>query len=273
LQNAQNLKAGVAGLTDGSKAGDWRLPNINELQSLLHLNNASGPAIADKQMFKNLVCANYWSSSSVAAAPVLGWYTALAVGPPVFDLKENTMRMWPVRRGYDPVVLQTGEKICYTTWGVPVDCAGTGQDADWRTGLPVPEERFTDRNDGTVKDELTGLIWARDANTFGTKTWQEALDACNGLEADSRGLKDGSKRGDWRLPNFNEMRSLVDYSQAAPALPVGHPFRNVRPSLYWSSTSVPSAPKLARFVFIGMGPGVWDHKNVRLNAWPVRDEK
>jgi len=85
-------------------------------------------------------------------------------------------------------------------------------------GFPVPEERFTDRNDGTVKDELTGLIWARDANTFGTKTWQEALDACNGLEADSRGLKDGSKRGDWRLPNFNEMRSLVDYSQAAPAL-------------------------------------------------------
>jgi len=41
---------------------------------------------------------------------------------------------------------------------------------------------------------------------------------------------------DWRLSNVLEMQSLVDYSQAIPALPPGNPFTNVQSSIYWSST-------------------------------------
>ena len=55
-----------------------------------------------------------------------------------------------------------------------------------------------------------------------------------------------------------------------PALPSGHPFTNVRQSLCWSSTTVPSAPTLARFLFVGIGSCVWDHKGVLMGVWPVR---
>ncbi len=270
LDNARNLCSGSAGLTDGSKAGDWRLPNVNEFQSLLNLNNTSGPSIAPDHPFMNLHPSNYWTSTSVALAPALGWFVALAVGPPVFDLKMNSMRMWPVRGGQTPRIAQTGQTQCFGIFGQPMDCSGTGQDADIRAGIPFPQPRFVDNRNGTVTDRLTGLIWLKNANVFGTRKWQHALDACNSLGAGSDCLDDNSKPGDWRLPNLFELRSLMDYSTFNPSLSEGHPFDNVIPSLYWSSTTVASAPNLARFVFVGVGPSVWDHKSVLLHVWPVR---
>ena len=195
---------------------------------------------------------------------------ALAVGPPVFDLKMNSMRMWPVRGGEKPRIAQTGQTQCFNSWGQPLDCAGTGQDADIRAGIPFPKPRFIDNRDGTITDRLTELIWLKNANAFGTKSWQHALDACKGLEAGHAGLHDNSKSGDWRLPNLFELRSLMDYSAFNPSLTPGHPFDNVIPSLYWSSTTVASAPNLARFVFVGVGPSVWDHKSVLMHVWPMR---
>jgi len=271
-ENAAALSSGSAGLTDGSKPGDWRMPNINELQSLLDLDRSNGPSVPEDHPFDNVMSANYWSSGSVAIAPALGWYTALAVGPPVFDLKVNTMRMWPVRGGSNPRIPQTGANKCFDDMaGKVISCAGSGQDAALHMGIPHPVPRFTDNHDGTITDSLTGLVWLKNANAFGTQPWQEALESCNRLASSTHGLADGSKAGDWRLPNFNELRSLVDYSCFTPAVTADNPFNNIRPSLYWSSTTVASAPNLARFVFIGVGPGVWDHKSVRLNVWPVRD--
>lgn len=270
LVNANGLASGSCGLSDRSQRGEWRLPNINEFQSLLDLDNSSGPAITPDHPFINLRPANYWSSTSVALAPPLGWFTALAVGPPVFDLKVNWMRMWPVRGGKEPRIAQTGQKRCFDSFGQPIACGGTGQDADVQAGVPVPTPRFTDNGDGTVTDLLTRLIWLKNANAFDTKTWSQALAACNSLASGMMGLSDRSQVGDWRLPNVFELRSLMDYSTFNPALPADHPFLNVSPSLYWSSTTVASAPNLARFVFVGIGPSVWDHKNVLLRVWPVR---
>jgi quinol monooxygenase YgiN len=274
LENAKQVASGSCGLTDGSKAGDWRLPNVNELESLLELNNSSGPALPTKHPFTNLQAANYWSSTSVAAFPELGWYVAMAVGPPVFDLKFNFMRMWPVR-GESHLVPQTGQKKCWvlnekTRRADEIPCAGTGQDGDLQAGMPWPTPRFTDNGNGTVTDNLTGLVWLKNANPFGTRTWEQALKDCNSLASGSHGLTDGSKAGDWRLPNINELRSLEDYGAHTPALPANHPFTNVRQSLCWSSTTVASAPNLARFLFVGIGSCVWDHKSVLMGVWPVR---
>lgn len=274
VTKAREVADGDYGLGDGSKPGDWRLPNVNELQSLVDLDSAHGPAFPDAHPFVNLEAANYWSSSSVAASPALGWFIAFAVGPPVFDLKINSMRMWPVRGGAERRVAQTGLRRCFDpsdpSGQTPIPCEGTGQDGEFQAGATHPEPRFTDLGDGTVADNLNGLIWLHDADFFGVRDWQSALDACNTLAAGTAGLQDGSTAGDWRLPNVHELRSLVDYGQAAPALTPGHPFRNARPSLYWSSTTVSSAPNQARFVFIGLGPSVWDHKSVLLHVWPVR---
>ena len=270
LQNAAHLAAGAPGLNDGSKRGDWRLPNVNEMQSILDLNNTFGPALPIDAPFINLEATNYWTSSSVALAPALGWFVALAVGPPVFDLKMNRMRMWPVR-GRTSRVAQTGQKQCFGPFGQPLPCGGTGQDGELRSGAPWPAVRFLDNEDGTVTDQLTGLLWLQNADAFGRMPWQAALDACSGLASGDKGLDDDSKSGDWRLPNLNELRSLIDYSEKAPALPKPHPFSNVRSSLYWSSTTVASAPGFARFVFVGVGPSVWDSKSVRMTVWPVRN--
>jgi quinol monooxygenase YgiN len=271
LTIAKDLASGRSGLSDGSQRGQWRLPNINELQSLMHLDNLSGPALIAGHPFTNVQAANYWSSTTVASAPPLGWYTALAVGPPVFDLKVNLMRMWPVRG--TGRIAQTGLQQCYDASGRPIPCAGTGQDGDIKAGVPFPTPRFTDNGDGTVTDNLTGLIWLKNAHRFGTRSWDQALRDCHALASGSHGLTDGSRPGTWRLPNVNELRSLVDYNEFGPTLSKGHPFINVQPTLYWSSTTVPSAPNLARFLFIGLGSCVCDHKSVLMCVWPVKGER
>jgi hypothetical protein len=280
LATAGSLQSGQHGLSDGSTPGQWRLPNLSELQSVLSLNNESGPSIDHDNPFKGVTVANYWSSTTVPGISALAFYTAFAVGCPVFDLKINTMKLWPVRGGDNTKVLPTGVTTCYgldltnpANMFPVVAPSGDGQDGDLRLGIPAPRPRFRDNKDGTILDGLTGLIWLKDANVFGKKNWSGAIAACNGLKAGEQGLQDHSAAGDWRLPSFNELRSLLDYSQFGPALPKGHPFINVLPTLYWSSTTVPSAPNLARFVFVGMGPGVWDHKDVVTCLWPVRNAK
>ena len=115
-----------------------------------------------------------------------------------------------------------------------------GDDGDLQRGQSWPDPRLTDNGDGTVTDNLTGLIWLRDANCFNASTWAEALQECNDLRSGDCGLVDGSSPGDWRLPNIKELLSLIDYSNAEPALPTAHLFTGVMSGRYWSSTSVPT---------------------------------
>ncbi len=63
-------------------------------------------------------------------------------------------------------------------------------------GVPFPDPRFTVNNpDGTVTDNLTGLIWLQDANCFEARTWAEALDDANTLNGGECSLTDGSAEG------------------------------------------------------------------------------
>ena len=64
-------------------------------------------------------------------------------------------------------------------------------------GVEWPNPRFTDNLDGTATDNLTGLIWLKDANCFGPRTWSDALSVCNGLADGSCWLTDGSDAGDF----------------------------------------------------------------------------
>jgi hypothetical protein len=193
---------------------------------------------------------------------------------------------------------RTGQKSCYNETGVMVPCAKTGQDGEKQAGAAWPSPRFTDNRDGTVSDNLTGLIWLKDANCTemvggiaradGLLNWPSALTWSNNLANGKCGLSDNSIAGDWRLPNINELRSLVDYSQHDPDLPGGHPFANVQSVWYWSSTTNPVFTSGAYNV--GMSRGSI-HVNAKtaptltmsgsrvqpktglLGVWPVRDRK
>jgi hypothetical protein len=133
-------------------------------------------------------------------------------------------------------VQQTDQSQCWNQHGTPIACAGTGQDGEYQYGVSV-DPRFTDNGDGTVTDNLTGLIWLKDANCFGNQVWLNALSEVNTLADGSCGLTDGSVAGDWRLPNVKELQSLIDFGHWAPALPPGHPFSGVQLFGYWSSTT------------------------------------
>src|SRR5262249_5911841 len=154
-------------------------------------------------------------------------------------------------------VVQTGQKACWDVNGASISCAGTGQDGESRAGIPWPTLRFTDNRDGTVMDNLTGLIWLKNADHFGEVTWEQALVHARNLASGSSGLTDGSIPGQWRLPNIRELFSLIDYGSAAPIVPAGHPFTGVKSAIYWTSTTLTAVPTLAWMMTLGIGPTVF----------------
>ncbi|MCX5895254.1 MAG: DUF1566 domain-containing protein, partial [Proteobacteria bacterium] len=106
----------------------------------------------------------------------------------------------------------------------------TGDDGDLEMGVAWPDTRFTDNLDNTVKDNLTGLVWTKNANLpNGYLTWQSALDYVAGMNA---GTHENFGYTDWRLPNVNELKSLTDNSRYYPGLPQGHPFTDVQSYYY-----------------------------------------
>ena len=191
----------------------------------------------------------------------------------IYDIVLDTnLKVTPATCTGAPVA-KTGQTICYDTNGDIIGCADTGQDGEYQYGTPWPVPRFTDNTDGTVTDNLTGLIWLKDANRFGPRNWAEALSDCNNLAHDGVNLTDGSSAGDWRLPNIRELHSLIDFSNYDPALPSGHPFTGVQStdSYYWSSTTPAYHSVHAWYVIIYNG-SVGNHTKGTNNdyVWPVR---
>ena len=117
-----------------------------------------------------------------------------------------------------------------------------GDDGSTQCGMASPNPRFTDNGDGTVTDNLTGLIWLKDAGCLTVnQTCVGAVGACWELNNGECGLTDGSVNGDWRLPTIREMYSLIDYGQHDPALTPGM-FANQNIWVFCTSTVVVDDP-------------------------------
>jgi hypothetical protein len=79
-------------------------------------------------------------------------------------------------------------------------------------------------------------------------------------------------RSDWRMPNRRELRSLIDHGQSRPALPAGHPFREVFLGWVWSSTTKAGQPGYAWNTHLEGGRTFYSRKDEERLLWPVRGE-
>jgi len=109
---------------------------------------------------------------------------------------------------------------------------------------------FIDNGNGTITDTGTGLMWQK-ATAPGTYTWEQALTYCENLTLPVGGYSD------WRLPNRNELQSIVDYSRYNPAIDTTY-FPGTVASDYWSSTTIAGNTYYAWYVFFYIG-GVYDY--------------
>ncbi|MBF0563843.1 MAG: DUF1566 domain-containing protein [Nitrospirae bacterium] len=241
---------------------DWRLPNINELESLVNAQQSNTATWLGTQGYANVQSNYYWSSTTHAASTSSAWDVTMWDGGVYDHDKSNSYYVWPVRAGQsgsfgNSAIWATGQTQSYHS----------GDDGTMKAGAVWLNPRFIDNGDGTVTDNLTGLMWTKNANrAAGTKTWQRALD-------DIVSMNNGSGtygHTDWRLPNRKELRSLADYSKFNPALPAENPYANVQSDLYWSSTTN------ANNKFYAWSVGVWNcdveskDKSDGYYVWPVR---
>jgi len=161
---------------------------------------------------------------------------------------------------------------------VPIP-APAGSDGELQKGVTWPNPRLTDNGNGTVTDNLTGLIWLQTANCDGIKNWADALTWSNALASGSCSLTDSSSAGDWRLPNVRELHSLIDFAYIWPALSdaagtaiwsEGDAFSGVVSSYYWSSTTYAVVTGSAWGVGLDDGFVTSASKTGSYYVWPVR---
>ena len=146
----------------------------------------------------------------------------------------------------------SGQTKCYQVVA-PYDeipCAGTGQDGAYSIN-PIS---FSDRGDGTVSDNNTGLVWQKcsvgqnnDETCSGTAArfnWYQASGTFNATDNSTTqnvcSIVTLSGNSDWRLPSKKELMSIVDYSipdlDGATIQQAWFP-NTVVSSSYWSSTT------------------------------------
>jgi hypothetical protein len=189
---------------------DWRLPNPFEFASIVDVRSNS--TSTEPAAFPGSRTGFYWSSSrSVESDEFAKEYWAIwFFGGGLFSASDF--------------------------WGEAVRCV--------RGGLASgPETRFVEtepvKGEKIVSDATTGLVWQKD---YSEKcTWKQALGFC-------AALKHGGF-DDWRLPNINEMMSIVNFSKSSPATDL-----TVESQYYfWSSTSRTEYPDYAFGIFLRTG--------------------
>ncbi len=252
---------------------DWRLPNANELESLINAGVADQIDWLGSAGFTDLVQNWYYTSTRAFYDLTYYSYPNFALGLHRGDGAQRLDRVaswgmapaWPVRAGQSDDSDSNYPANIWKTGQTASESAQEGDDGNLRMGVAWPDPRFTitycnssgpcagqaadcddDASTDVVTDNLTGLIWARDANRpDGPKSWTDGLNYAKNLTL--------CGYTDWRLPNRRELHSLTDFSQHAPALPAGHPFTQVvegvpesygvmTPRAYWSSTTCGQNP-------------------------------
>ena len=154
-------------------------------------------------------------------------------------------------------------------------CTGTGTcqlnvDGD-KSAVATFDNRFVLRQDGTVFDSISKLVWLKDANCIGIQNWNIASGIPGTLTSGQCGLSDGSLAGDWRMPTLDELLVLINDGYRDNTL-LASGFINVQ-DFYWSSDRFYNDPWFVAFI-VSMrdGSSPWSACTNYGYSWPVRPE-
>ena len=191
------------------------------------------------------------------------------------DEKESAVSFEPDAALND--IVNPYKSTCYDWEGNIIPCVFQRPYAEILLDKPIPDPRFMDNQNGTVTDNLTGLIWLKNAKCFGMMDWESARLAVKRLKDGDCGpdsaliLSDGSSAGDWRIPTMKELSALIDYSRRNPALTNRQVFSDFPPGYFWSATLLDYHPGNAWIVYIESGTTCYEAiQNNAGHIWPVR---
>ncbi|KJU83405.1 MORN repeat protein [Candidatus Magnetobacterium bavaricum] len=127
--------------------------------------------------------------------------------------------------------------------------------------------RFKDNGNGTLTDSKTGFMWTKNAKLIGRKDWKEAL---NYIASMNEG-KGTFGYTDWRLPDREELESLVKGINVPYVWLNSQGFTNVQSGYYWSSTACAYVTDGAWLLSMDDGNVfAGDKSNGHYYVWPVR---
>jgi hypothetical protein len=176
--------------------------------------------------------------------------------------------------------VQSGKKFFCTqsgSWGVQTGTASgggvilvTGQTTSYLTGDDGYYEKgtaysYTDNGDGTVTDNVTGLMWVADGSSSGcanggSRSWSAAVTWAENLTYASY--------SDWRLPNVRELLSLSKIEGSSPHINTTF-FPNTA-GRHWASSTYPLETGHGFFVTFDGGDSAISLKTTLYRIKPVR---
>ncbi len=135
-------------------------------------------------------------------------------------------------------VVCTGQKKCYDSED-EIKCPEFNEDFYGTDGQYAMEEKCIARSykvetslaGDVVIDNATGLQWQRNISTTGY-SWSDADIYCQGLEY--------AGYGDWRLPDYDELWSIVDHGVEVPPAINVDVFPYCPEDIFWTSTEYAS---------------------------------
>ena len=213
---------------------DWRLPNAHESFSILN-HQKTNPAI-DATYFTT-TAAEYWWTNNTQSNDVTKIWCTNAGGDIGNHPKTETVSAGGTKKFHVRAVRD-------------------------RVTPPIVTNQFTNNGNGTIKDNLTGLVWQQVPNSD-TLTWENALTYAEGLTFGGF--------SDWRLPNIKELQSLNDERIVTPSVSTTF-FSAIGIKKYWSSTSLPNQTTRAWYLSTQFGITTYELKTARLSVICVRGQ-
>lgn len=276
---------------------DWRMPNIKELNTILNLNYTGG-----WWYFKDMFPADglqppllhYFSSTPYEKFYV--WVTNFCFGYDGYYASKQAPLLFRAVRNLDVpsaclkktfILADSGQHECYDDEGgvIPTPAKGQpfyGQDGTSvihplsgtrlrQGGFETEANASWDEGFRMVLDNNTGLIWetksplTQDLNYAGNKyTFQQAQNYAAGMNEIAYG-----GFTDWRLPNREELRSIVDYGKYSPSL-MNAFGSDCPPEFFWSHDSYGPNPDLMWGIYFAFGCGICYPKDNRYAVRVVR---